>query len=178
MTIQDLFAKLSKPGQKRVQYGIYWAINKMNQCETKSHCDNFRHTFQQWVSYSTANFILPKLHDFTANGRNYVGIANIDGDTVSVTYTTGMANGNVRLTVTVHNANKVKEEAEEKERIEKENAIARNKELEIWTKIGETINDMYKKNKQTTKEECMDVVLSKFDEKDAYTAFKACGWVK
>jgi hypothetical protein len=178
MTIQDLFAKLSQPGQKRVSYGIWWAINKMNQCNPESYCQNFRHTFYKWISCHTAKYILPKLYDFTIDGRNYVNICNIDGDTVVVTYTTGMLNDNVRISIMVVDTKKAKEEKEEMERIEKENAMAEIQERETRTKIAETINYMYAQNKQTTKEEYMNVLSSKFDEKYTNELFKIFGWIK
>ena len=178
MTIQELFAKLSAPGQKRVSYGIWWAINKMHQCDTKSIDSEYRHTFEQWISFTTAKYILPKLYDFTLNGRNYTGITNIDGNTIAVTYTTGMLNDNVRVTISVQNTNRIKEEMEERQRIEKENAMAEIEKIEIWKKMGEIINDMYKQNKQTTKEEYMNVLSSKFDEKHTNEVFKIHGWIK
>ena len=121
MTIEILFEKMSDPSQKRVLYGIYWAIKKMKDCGTKSSCYDNRHTFTQWISFTTAEYIIPKLDGFTRLYKRYEAVCSIDGDTAWVTYHTGMWNGNVRVDVEVIDTKKMKEDKEKEEMLKKKN---------------------------------------------------------
>jgi hypothetical protein len=162
MTIETLFEKMSDPSQKRVLYGIYWAINKMKDIGTKSTCfDNrHRHTFSQWISYKTAEFIIAKLDGFTAGYNSFEATCIINGDRVAVRYITGMANGNVRIDIDVYDIKKEKEEAEGKERIEKENK-------EIIEKMCLHMYDFFKQNPKATTKDYINEVIKKMDEKSA-----------
>lgn len=163
MTIQELFAKLSKPGQKRVAYGIWWAINKMNQFGTKSYCDSDWQIFSQWISYKNADFILPKLDGFKALYNGYKCDCVIDGNMVSVTYDTGMANGNVRVSVSVFDvekANKQREEEEQKKKEEEE-------ENKILMKMWRHMLNHFKENYKNAKNEELIKEAEKFSEREA-----------
>lgn len=172
MTIQELFAKLSAPGQKRVSYGIYWAINKMNQCGTKSTwCnDDYHHIFTQWVSYKSAEFILGKLDGFTKEYRCYQSTCNIGGDMVTVNYITGMANGNVRIDVIVRDLEKMKQIAEEKANKTQEKI----EEQKIRRKMEDLAGEMYGKN--FTHEERKNYMIARLSTKEAEIAFKIIGY--
>ena len=173
MTIEILFEKMSDPSQKRVLYGVYWAINKMKQCGTKSTCyDNrHRHTFSQWISYKTADFIIPKLDGFTTGYNSFEATCIINGDRVAVRYITGMANGNVRIDVMVFDSKKEIEEAEEKNRIEIEKERQEKGEQEIIKECLSHLLDFYKQNPKATNQDYINEVL-KLDEKSANIILK------
>ena len=127
--IETLFAKMTAPGQPRVSYGVYWAVNKMKNCGTKSTERNGLRTFVQWVSYRDAEFIMPKLMDFDRfNGRKSLTI-NIDGDRIVVCYWFGMINGNARIDITWCNADDLKKSDDAKNEIlEPKNATQEKKD--------------------------------------------------
>ena len=167
MTIEILFEKMSDPSQKRVLYGVYWAINKMKDCGTKSTRSEYRNTFEQWIPSTTAKYILPKLHDFNFERRQFVNIVNIGGDTVTVTYLTGMANDNVRITVSVQNTDKIKKEMEERQRIETEKYMAEKEQQELIGKMLLHIVNVKIENPKATDTDLKNELILKFGENNA-----------
>jgi len=124
--IETLFAKMTAPGQPRVSYGVYWALNKMKNCRTKSSVYNGVRTFVQWVSYKDAEFILPKLIGFDRFNGYREAIVYIGGDRVGVRYGSSGINGNIRVDVTWCDSAKMEKiaadekAADEKKRLEEE----------------------------------------------------------
>ena len=158
MTIQSLFDKLSSPNQKRVAYGIYWSINKMNKIGTKATSFDGIYTFSQWVSYTDADFIITKLDGFSIVGRKtYEAQCNIDGLKISVKYYFGMINRNAKIDIEVIDIEKLKKEAEEKEKIANENK-------ELVKKVNLHMINFIRENRDCTDEQYNNE-LSKFDEK-------------
>jgi hypothetical protein len=157
MTIQSLFDKLSNPSQKRVVYGIYWAINKMNKIGTKATSFDGIYTFTQWVSFTDADFIITKLDGFNIVGRKtYESQCSIDGLNISVRYYFGMINRNAKISIEVIDTEKLKKDAEEKQKIENENK-------ELLKKVNIHMINFIKENKNFTDEQFSNE-LSKFDE--------------
>jgi hypothetical protein len=158
MTIQSLLDKLSSPNQKRVAYGIYWSINKMNKIGTKATSFDGVYTFSQWVSYTDADFIITKLDGFSIVGRKtYEAQCNIDGLRISVKYYFGMINRNAKIDIEVIDIEKLKKEAEEKQKIENENK-------ELVKKVNLHMINFIRENRGCTDEQYNNE-LSKFDEK-------------
>lgn len=158
MTIQSLFNKLSNPNQKRVAYGIYWSINKMNKIDTKATFSEGIYTFTQWVSFRDADFIITKLDGFNIVGRKtYESVCSIEGLDIFVKYYFGMINGNAKISIEVIDTEKLKKEAEEKQKIENENK-------ELLKKINSHMMKFMRENKNFTDEQ-FNNELSKFNEK-------------
>jgi hypothetical protein len=158
MTIQSLFDKLSNPNQKRVAYGIYWSINKMYKIGTKATSFEGIYTFTQWVSFTDADFIITKLDGFDIVGRKtYEAQCNIDGLKISVKYYFGMINRNAKIDIEVIDIEKLKKEAEEKEKIANENK-------ELVKKVNLHMINFIRENRDCTDEQYNNE-LSKFDEK-------------
>jgi hypothetical protein len=140
--IETLFAKMTAPGQRRVSYGVYWAVNKMKNCGTKSTERNGVRTFVQWISYRDAEFIMPKLMDFDRlNGRKS-STTDIDGDRVAVCYWSGGINGNVRIDITWCNADDLKKSDDAKKAIEDAKKEIEEKKLEITRHMVKYIRSM------------------------------------
>jgi len=156
MTIQSLFNKLSNPNQKRVAYGIYWAINKMYKIDTKSIFSEGIYTFTQWVSFRDADFIITKLNGFNIVGKTYESVCSIDGLDIFVKYYFGMINGNAKISIEVIDTEEVKKEAEEKQKIE-------NESKELLKKINSYMMKFIGENKNFTNEQYNNE-LSKFNE--------------
>ena len=158
MTIQTLFEKLSSPNQKRVAYGIYWSINKMNKIGTKATSFDGIYTFSQWVSYTDADFIITKLDGFNIAGRKtYEAQCNIDGLKISVKYYFGMINRNAKIDIEVIDTEKLKKDAEENQKIENENK-------QLINNVNLHMMNFIRENKNFTDEQFNDE-LQKFDEK-------------
>ena len=158
MTIEKLFEKLSDPSQKRVLYGIYWAINRMKFSGTKSvNVDNC-YTFCQWISYKSSLFIIPKLDGFKRNSAGYDAVCWIGGDSVRVQYQMGMVNGNVKIVIELDDTEKIKEQKKEEEQNKKENE-------EILKKMSLHMRNYFRGNRNCTDEE-YDNELLKFGEKN------------
>jgi hypothetical protein len=158
MTIQSLFDKLSNPNQKRVAYGIYWSINKMNKIGTKATCFDGIYTFSQWVSFIDADFIITKLDGFNVVGRKtYESVCNIDGLRICVKYYFGMINRNAKISIEVIDTEKIKKDAEEKQKIENQNK-------QLINKVNLHMINFIRENKNFTDEQYNNE-LSKFDEK-------------
>jgi hypothetical protein len=158
MTIQSLFTKLTSPNQKRVAYGIYWGINKMNKIGTQATTYDGICTFSQWVSFTDADFIITKLDGFSVVGRKtYESVCNIGGLRICVKYYFGMINRNAKIDIEVIDIEKIKKDAEEKQKIENENK-------ELIKKVNLHMINFIRENKDCTDEQ-YNSELSKFDEK-------------
>lgn len=158
MTIEKLFTTLFNPNQKRVAYGIYWAMNKMNKIGTKATCFDGICTFSQWVSYTDADFIITKLDGFDVVGRKtYQANCNIGGLRICVKYYFGMINRNAKIDIEVIDIEKLKKEAEEKQKIANENK-------ELVKKVNLHMINFIRENRDCTDEQYNNE-LSKFDEK-------------
>ena len=129
--IETLFAKMTAPGQPRVSYGVYWAVNKMKNCGTKSSIYNGRHTFVQWVSYKDAEFIIPKLIGFDRFNGYREAIVYIGGDRVGVRYGTSGINGNIRVDVSWFDIAEMEKIAADEKAIEDAKKAIEEKKLEV-----------------------------------------------
>lgn len=129
--IETLFAKMTAPGQPRVSYGVYWAVNKMKNCGTKSSVYNGRHTFVQWVSYKDAEFIIPKLIGFERFNGYREAIVYIGGDRVGVRYGSSGINGNIRVDVSWFDIAEMEKIAADEKEIEDAKKEIEEKKLEI-----------------------------------------------
>lgn len=100
VSVQKLWNLATAPGQKRMSYGMYWALNKMVQRGTRARYEMGYHvTFCQWFSNREAAFILPRLEGGERTNRGREFSAWIGGVPVTVIYRTGMLNGNIRVDV-------------------------------------------------------------------------------
>jgi hypothetical protein len=157
MTLQNLFDSITNPTQKKVAYGIYWSINKMNKIGTKAvYFDNI-YTFTQWISFKDADYIGTKLEGFQRVYKGYEAECNIGGYKIWVKYHFGMNNRNAKITIELVDTEKEKRDTEEKQKVANENK-------EMLGKILFHMRDFLKENKNCTDAE-YNTELSKFDEK-------------
>jgi len=157
MTIQNLFDSLTNPTQKKVAYGIYWSINKMNKIGTQAvYFDNI-YTFTQWISFKDADYIVTKLDGFQRVYKGYEAECNIGGYKIWVKYHFGMNNRNAKITIELLDIEKEKKDIEEKQQVENENK-------KLINKVNLHMINFIRENKNFTDEQYNNE-LSKFDEK-------------
>ena len=68
MNIQEVFNSLTS---ERLDYGAYWIANKLNYKNTIGMSEDCGFiSFSAWISKKDVEFILPKLRNFTKDGKN------------------------------------------------------------------------------------------------------------
>lgn len=116
VSIEKLWNLATVPGQPRMEYGVYWALNKMMQRGVTARYENGSHvTFKAWFSNKEANFILPRLTGATRKNGGYELSAWFGGTKTTVTYWTKMMNGNIIVDIEWVDLEREKQIREEEE---------------------------------------------------------------
>lgn len=141
VSINKLWNLATAPGQPRMAYGVYWAMNKMVQKNVTAHYSSTSSsevTFCAWFSNKEANFILSRLEGSQRTNRGIEFKICIGGMPVSVIYRTGMLNGNIRVDIEWIDTDRAKSlQAEEERKKDLKNEVFQFVVASIRNKVSE-----------------------------------------
>jgi hypothetical protein len=94
-----LFDRATQAGS-RLPYGVFYALRSATEANVEALRDQRgRVLFTKWISNKQADFILPKLDGFERIYGGYQISGYVKNEPITVTYYTGMCNGNVRIDI-------------------------------------------------------------------------------